>query len=463
MLYYSTRGLAEPVDFIQACLSGLAPDGGLYVPEAWPSITPARPGESYVSVATRILSAFAGDSISSDIIEDLCTKAYGNFAHQSVAPLVQTGPDQFIMELHHGPTLAFKDIAMQIIAQLYEHVLSERGQRLSVICATSGDTGGAAAAAFAGKKTVDLFILHPHLRVSPVQRLFMTTTGADNIHNFSLDSDFDTCQAIVKAMFADKPFAESIALSGVNSINWARIAAQSVYFATAQAALGPERPIRFIVPSGNMGDALAGYVAGKCGLLVDFDGICAVNENKTLETVFNTGEMSKRNAVETPSPAMDISVPSNFERLLFEVSGRDPEIVRSVYNQYLQSGHAALPEAAFAALKKSGLSSFAVSNSNTCQEMRDHLSETGALICPHTAVGTKINRQAGGDDRTRVVLSTAHAAKFPETVEEATGEIIGLPGRCQTLRDRGEVFDQVSPEFSAVKAAIQAKLGLASA
>ncbi len=462
MLYHSTRGLAEPVDFIQACLSGLAPDGGLYVPVVWPKIAPAEPGEHYVSVATRVLSAFAGDALPKDVIEDLCTKAYGNFAHQSVAPLVQTGPDQFIMELHHGPTLAFKDVAMQIIAQLYEHILSDRGQRLSVICATSGDTGGAAAAAFAGKKTVDLFILHPHLRVSPVQRLFMTATGADNIHNFALNDDFDACQAIVKAMFADKPFADSIALSGVNSINWARIAAQSVYFATAQAALGVDRPLRFIVPSGNMGDVLAGYVAGKCGLLADFEGICAVNENKTLESLFNTGEMAKSNAVETPSPAMDISVPSNFERLLFEVSGRDPETVRSIYNQYLQSGRAALPAETFVALKASGLSAFSVSNEDTCQEMRDHLEETGMLICPHTAVGTKISRDAAGQERTRVVLSTAHAAKFPETVAEATGHKIGLPGRCQALHDRGEVFDQISSDYSSVKAAIEAKLGVAT-
>ncbi|MEO1554620.1 MAG: pyridoxal-phosphate dependent enzyme, partial [Pseudomonadota bacterium] len=220
MKYISTRGAAAPVDFIEACLTGLAPDGGLYVPEEWPQIMPAAAHESYVQIATRILKAFAGDALSDADISSLCERAYASFSHAAVAPLSQSGPCQFLMELHHGPTLAFKDVAMQFIGQLYDLVLGRRGERMSVVCATSGDTGGAAAAAFAEASQVDLYILHPHERVSPVQRLFMTTTGAPNVHNLAVDGDFDDCQALVKAMFADKDFAADVRLSGVNSINW---------------------------------------------------------------------------------------------------------------------------------------------------------------------------------------------------------------------------------------------------
>lgn len=455
MRYVSTRGQADPVDFATACLAGLAPDGGLYVPETWPKITPARPDESYVSVATRILSAFAGDSVPEAVIGELCARAYGRFSHHSVAPLIQIGPAQFMMELHHGPTLAFKDVAMQFIGELYDYILNERGERKSVVCATSGDTGGAAAAAFAGKDSVDLFILHPHERVSPVQRLFMTTTGARNVHNLALKDDFDACQAIVKSLFGDSAFAASVGLSGVNSINWARIAAQSVYYATAQAALGPDRAIRFVVPSGNMGDALAGYVAARCGLVSGFETVCAVNENRTLETLFATGAMKREPAVATPSPAMDISVPSNFERLMFEVSGRNGELVRQIYGQYAQSGEAQLPAQIHGPLNCTGLSSKAVSNDDTLEDMRLFLRETGGLICPHTAVGTYVARGLPGTDAVTVVLSTAHAAKFPETVKEATGRDAPLPERCDSLRERGEQFDVIASDIGIVRDVIR--------
>jgi len=458
MKYISTRGQAAPVDFVEAILAGLAPDGGLYVPEAWPRITPAEANESYVSVATRVLSAFAGGALSRDVIEQLCERAYASFAHHSIAPLVQDGPNSFVMELHHGPTLAFKDIAMQLIAQLYDHILSLRGERMSVVCATSGDTGGAAAAAFAGASNVDLFILHPHDRVSPVQRLFMTTTGAENVHNFALEGDFDDCQAIVKAMFADTGFAASVRLSGVNSINWARIAAQSVYYATCQAALGSDRPIRFVVPSGNMGDAFAGYVAARCGLLSGFEMVCAVNENRSLATLFERGEMKRTIAVPTPSPAMDISVPSNFERLLFEVSGRDGGGVRSIYDRYAQSGDVVLPDTIRGPLGCAGFSSQSVSNDDTRAEMQRYYAQTGALICPHTAVATAVAKSLPSTDAATVVLSTAHAAKFPETVLSATGIDTPLPARCDALRDRNEVFEAMPADQNAVKAVITAHM-----
>ena len=458
MKYVSTRGQAEPVDFVEACLTGLAPDGGLYVPETWPQIAPASPNESYVEIATRVLTAFAGSALSEVDVRGLCSRAYASFSHKAVTPLTQSGPNAFVLELHHGPTLAFKDVAMQFIAQLYDLVLKRRGERMSVVCATSGDTGGAAAAAFAGARQVDLYILHPNERVSPVQRLFMTTTGADNIHNLAIDGDFDDCQALVKAMFADKPFASDVRLSGVNSINWARIAAQSVYFAATQAALGPERAIRFVVPSGNMGDAFAGYVAARCGMLAGFELVCAVNENKTLATLMQTGLMQREQAVATPSPAMDISVPSNFERLFFETSGRDAETVRRTYDQYRQADSAELPETVRGALGCTGIQADMVDNGDTLEEMRAFKRDTGQLICPHTAVGTAVARRLPTTESSTVVLATAHAAKFPETVQEATGDDAPLPHRCAALRDRGEVFERISNDLSIVKDYIRANM-----
>ena len=458
MKYVSTRGQADPVDFVEACLTGLSPDGGLYVPEAWPQIAPAQPNESYVQVATRVLKAFAGDALSEADVQGLCDRAYASFSHENVAPLNQSGPNQFIMELHHGPTLAFKDVAMQFIGQLYDLVLRRRGERMSVVCATSGDTGGAAAAAFAGASQVDLYILHPHERVSPVQRLFMTTTGASNVHNLAVDGDFDDCQALVKAMFADKAFASDVRLSGVNSINWARIAAQSVYYATTQAALGPDRPIRFVVPSGNMGDAFAGYVAARCGLLAGFEIVCAVNENKTLATLLQDGLMRREQAVATPSPAMDISVPSNFERLFFEVASRDGDLVRRTYEQYRQSDTANLPDSVRGPLGCTGFTSEMVENEDTLAEMRAFKDQTGNQICPHTAVGTAAARRLAETDACTVILSTAHAAKFPETVLEATGDDAPLPARCEALRSRGEVFDRISNDLSSVQDYIRSNM-----
>lgn len=454
MKYISTRGQAPAATFIEACLAGLAPDGGLYVPETYPQIEPAKPDETYVQVATRILSAFAGDTIPVADMEEMCARAYGRFAHQSVAPLTQYGPSHWQMELHHGPTLAFKDVAMQIIGQLYDYMLGKTGQRLSIVCATSGDTGGAAAAAFAGAKHADLFILHPYGRVSPVQRLFMTTTGAENVFNLAIDSDFDDCQSMVKQMFADKAFAEKVGLSGVNSINWARVAAQSVYYATAQAQLGGK--LRFVVPSGNMGDALAGYVAARCGVLTGgLEIVCAVNENDTLARLFNDGVMRRTPAVATPSPAMDISIPSNFERIFFEASGRDPDAVRRVYDGFAQTGDIELPQEAHSRLQCMGIKAGAVTNGQTLEEMKRFEGETGWLICPHTAVGTWTARQLEPSEATTIVLSTAAAAKFPETVQEAVGRDAPLPDRCDALRQREEVFTRIPNDIAQVRKALE--------
>jgi threonine synthase len=458
MRYISTRGGAEPVDFLTACLSGLAPDGGLYMPEHWPQIDPPEPDEAYTVTAARIFAAFAGDTIAYADLLAMCERAYARFAHHSVAPLVELGGNVWMMELHHGPTLAFKDVAMQIIAQIYDYALERSGERLSIICATSGDTGGAAAAAFAGARHSNLYILHPHQRISPVQRQFMTTTGLPNVRNIAVDGDFDDCQAIVKALFADKGFVAEVGLSGVNSINWARIVAQSVYYASVQARLGG--PLRFVVPSGNMGDALAGYVASKCGLLRSgFEGHCAVNENDALARILNTGEMKREAAVMTPSPAMDISVPSNFERVLYEACGGDADTVRRTYQAYAQTGDVTLPEGIVAKFADLGFRAARVTNDETVAEMRHVLAETGWQICPHTAVGTFVARRQPRSDVTTVVLATAHAAKFPETVREATGQDAGLPARCGDLAGRTEVFERLPATLDAVRAYVQEHSG----
>ncbi len=457
MQYISTRGGAEPVNFADACLAGLAPDGGLYTPVTYPQIARPTGKETYVELAARILSAFAGDSIPEAQVRILVEKAYASFAHQSVTPLFEVGPDRWLLELHHGPTLAFKDVAMQIIAQFYDYLLTERGQRLTVLCATSGDTGGAAAAAFAGLESVDVFILHPHERISPIQRRFMTSTGASNIHNFALDGDFDDSQAIVKSLFGDAKFRDEVRLSGVNSINWTRIAAQSVYFATAQAALGSDRDLRFIVPTGNFGDALAAYVAARCGLLNGLELVSAVNANRTMVDLMTTGKLERRSAIATHSPAMDIALPSNAERLLFEAMGRDSDKLRNFYQSFAQSGVAELDDAAKGALSCVGVQAFSIDNTETEAELKRLYAETGTLQCPHTAVGSATARKSESAS-IDVILSTAHAAKFPETVQAITGHTPHLPERSESFLARDEVFDRFPADLHTVREAIRARV-----
>ena len=456
MKYISTRGGSEPVSFADACLAGLAPDGGLYTPVEYPKIERPAKGESYTSVATRVLSAFAGDAISPEVMSRLVGTAYASFAHQSVAPLFQIGPARWLLELHHGPTLAFKDVAMQIIAQIYDHLLAERGERLTVLCATSGDTGGAAAAAFAGLSSVDVFILHPHERISPIQRRFMTSTGADNIHNFALDGDFDGSQAIVKSLFGDKSFREEVNLSGVNSINWTRIAAQSVYFAAAQAALGADSKIRFVVPTGNFGDALAAYVAARCGLLNGFELVSAVNANRTMLDLIETGKLQKRSAIATHSPAMDIALPSNAERLLYEVMGNDAQQLKAFYDSFTQSGSAELSDQAKGALRCVGVTAETIGDDATAAEMIRLYEETGTLQCPHTAVGSATARQKQSES-IDVILATAHAAKFPETVSEITGHTPHLPERSESFLARDEIFERMPCDLHTVREAIRSR------
>ena len=441
MRYISTRGAAAPVDFVTASLAGLAPDGGLYTPEAWPEIARPKVNAPYVETATRVLKAFAGDSLSEHVIHDLCVRAYAPFAHQSVAPLAEIGPGRWLLELHHGPTLAFKDVAMRLIAQLYDHVLGLRGERMTILCATSGDTGGAAAAAFAGSKNIQLVIMHPLDRVSPVQRRFMTATGASNVHNVALEGDFDGTQAILKQLMADEQFKRRNQLAAVNSINWARVAAQSVYFAQVQAQLGAETPIRFVVPSGNFGDALAGYVAVQCGLVNSFNFVSAVNANDAMVRLTAGRSLIANGTTPTLSPAMDIQLPSNFERLLFEASGRDGPGVAKTYATLAKDGEAKLPPKAEQTLPNMGLRARRISDDETLAEIRRTYAETGMIICPHTAVGVAASRLEPPHDGPVVTLATAHAAKFPETVKFALDINLPLPERAKEFVSRPEAFD----------------------
>ena len=456
MKYVSTRGNAAPVDFVSASLMGLAPDGGLFSPEAYPQIERPSASATYVETATRILSAFAGNSLPEEAIRGMAQRAYAPFAHQSVAPLVEVGPNRWMMELHHGPTLAFKDVAMRLIAQLYDHILGARGERMTILCATSGDTGGAAASAFAGSKHVDIVILHPLNRVSPTQRLFMTATGASNVHNLALEGDFDGTQAILKQLLADDQFRQKTHLAAVNSINWTRVAAQSVYFAQAQAQLGRDRPIRFVVPTGNFGDALAGYVASRCGLLHRFEVVAAVNANDAMARLLSGMPLMKGTTTPTISPAMDIQLPSNFERLLFEASDRDGAAVASAYAQLASKGEAPLPKTAAAKLGAMGLSAERVSDTETAEEMKRTRAETGWIVCPHTAVGLAAARRNRSADGPIVTLATAHAAKFPETVEQALGLKVGLPDRAKEFTNRPEKFDTGPMNANFVRKRIEA-------
>jgi threonine synthase len=440
MNYISTRGRTGPVDFVSASLTGLAPDGGLFSPVAYPSLTPEA-GLSYVEAAARVLSAFAGDTLSGGVVRQLCERAYAPFAHASVAPLVEVGPGRWMMELHHGPTLAFKDIAMRLIAQLYDHLLGQRGERMTILCATSGDTGGAAASAFAGSRNVDIVILHPLDRVSPTQRLFMTATGADNVLNLALEGDFDGTQAILKELLADEPFRRRTSLAAVNSINWTRVAAQSVYFAQAQAQLGSGLPVRFVVPTGNFGDALAAYVAWRSGLLARLDVVAAVNANDAMARLLAGQPLTKGVTTASLSPAMDIQLPSNFERLLFEATGRDGPVVARAYSDLSRVGQGDLPKGSAEWFLTNGLSAERVSDQQTLEEMRRTLAETGWVVCPHTAVGLAVARRTSADGPI-VSLATAHAAKFPETVRLALGRAVDLPERAASFLERAEVFEK---------------------
>jgi threonine synthase len=466
MRYFSTRGGSPSVSFFDALLAGLAPDGGLYMPEAWPRLSAKVLGDavtaSYATTAAAVLHAFAGDDLSYDEALGLCEAAYGSqWANPAITPLVQVGPGDYILELFHGPSLAFKDVAMQLLAGLFDHILEARDARLSIICATSGDTGGAAVEALKDSHRVDLFVLLPDGRVSDVQRRFMTGSGGDNVHALIVDGDFDGAQAIVKALLADKAFVKEVALSPVNSINWARIVAQSVYYVTSACALSAGGPVNFTVPSGNFGDALAGYVAKQMGAPIGKIMI-ATNTNDGIAKAFETGTYTKTAAsTATISPAMDISVASNFERIMFEALGRKGDDLKRLYDSFAQTGSYDIPADALEALKRD-FDAFGVDDRETRWALADCFEQTGQVLCPHTAVGWRARFDAEEATGARVLLATAHPAKFPETVQEVLGLTPPLPRHCADLFERKETSTKLPAQVSTVKAFIQNQIATTS-
>lgn len=454
MRYISTRGQSPAVGFADAVLGGLAPDGGLYVPQDWPTFTKAEiaafAGKPYAEVAAAVFGKFAGDEISSADMARMCAEAYASFSHAAVVPMVQVGPQAFIAELFHGPSLAFKDVAMQILARLYDHLLGQQRRKQTILCATSGDTGGAAVEAFRGSKYVRAVVMFPEGRISEVQRRFMTTATEDNIRCLSVAGTFDDCQAILKDAFQDGSLKQAVDLTGVNSINFARIVAQAVYYFTTAVALGaPDRSVNFVVPSGNFGDAFAGYVAMKMGLPIRRI-VVATNSNDILARAFTTGRYAGGTVHATLSPAMDIQSASNFERLYFEAGGRDAAGTSQAFETFKSAGAVDIPAGSLSAMQQT-FTGVAIGEDETVATIVSTLDETGELIDPHTAVAMAALKHVTLDGPT-VVLSTAHAAKFPEDVEKAAGVCPALPRGVASLADKPERFERIAGDAAAIKA-----------
>ncbi|WP_439534738.1 threonine synthase [Polymorphobacter sp.] len=459
MDYQSTRGSAAPLNFEAVTLAGLATDGGLYVPSHWPQFTAeeisAMVGLDYVETAVRVCRPFVGDVFDERTLRTLLTRAYSSFSHAAVVPLVQLDQRHWLLELFHGPTLAFKDVAMQALGQLFERFLSASGRHLTVIGATSGDTGSAAIHALAGREGVEVFMLHPEGRVSDVQRRQMTTVLAPNIHNIAIKGSFDDAQALVKAMFNDRNFSARFALSAVNSINWARLMFQVVYYFYAAVRLGaPQRAIAFSVPTGNFGDVFAGYVASRMGLPID-RLVVATNENDILHRALSAGDYSVGSVSPTQSPSMDIQVSSNFERLLFDLHGRDGAVTAAAMRGFETSKSMALTPAMRA--EAAGLfTSARVDSEAMGRTLRWAQDKCGQLIDPHTAIGLAAAREQPGT-APMVTLATAHPAKFGDAVERASGVRPTLPLRVQGLLDREERYTVLPADLNAIETWVGAR------
>ena len=462
MRYISTRGEAPTLGFSEAMLAGLARDGGLYTPLTAPRSTPAEiralAGLSYAAAATRLIEPFVGDEIDPAELAALARDAYAGFRHAATAPLVQLDDNLFLLELFHGPTLAFKDFAMQWLGGMMERALRRRGARATILGATSGDTGAAAIEAFAGQSRVEIFVLFPHGRVSEVQRRQMTTVDEPNVHAVAIEGTFDDCQAIVKALFNDLAFRDAMNLSGVNSINWARIVAQIVYYFTSAVALGaPDRRVSFAVPTGNFGDVLAGYYAKRMGLPIDRLAI-ATNENDILARTLASGLYKPLGVKATQSPSMDIQVSSNFERLLFEAYDRDAGALRALMGGLAQSGEFAVAPGPLAAIRRD-FDAYRVDEKACAEEIGRAYRSSGVVVDPHTAVGLRAARHAlARDSLTPVVaLATAHPAKFPDAVERAIGRRPVLPPHLSDLGSRRERFDVLPNDAAAVAGFVRAQ------
>ncbi len=471
MRYVSTRGEAPSLDFVEVMLAGLARDGGLYVPETWPALSRATiesfAGKPYAEVAVEVIRPFVGDGISESDLARMAREAYGTFRHPAVAPLTQLNPSLFVLELFHGPTLAFKDLAMQLLARLMDHVLQQRGERTTIVVATSGDTGGAAIEAFRGRAQVDVVVLFPQGRISDVQRRMMTTARDANVHAVAIEGTFDDCQALVKAMFNHHAFRDRVRLSGVNSINWARIVAQAVYYFTAAVALGsPRQKIAFTVPTGNFGDVYAGYVASRMGLPVD-RLVVATNVNDILVRTFATGIYEIRDVVATSSPSMDIQVSSNFERLLFDAYNRDAKSIRALMGSLAQSRRFAIAARPLQEMRALFTADRA-DEQEAAAEIRAWMREADYCVDPHTAVALAVAEKETRDPAVpMVVLSTAHPAKFPDAVKAACGIAPALPEWLADLPKRDERVtvlpaDQAAVEKFVVSASRAAREGAAA-
>jgi threonine synthase len=460
MQFVSTRGQAPTLGFSDAVLAGLASDGGLYVPQVWPQLSPreiaAFAGKSYADVAFDIIGRFVGDEIAPAKLKSIIDAAYGEFRHPSVAPLVEVEPGHFVLELFHGPTLAFKDVAMQFLSRIMDHILTERGLKATIVGATSGDTGSAAIEAFRGRDTTDIFILHPLGRTSAVQRKQMTTVLDANVHNIALSGTFDDCQNIVKAMFNNHQFRDRVRLSGVNSINWGRIVAQIVYYFTSAVSLGsPHRKVSFTVPTGNFGDIFAGYCAKAMGLPIE-RLVIATNANDILRRTMDTGRYEMEGVAPTISPSMDIQISSNFERLLFEASGRNAEAVVQMMAALKQSGGFTLPADTLANIRQ-GFSAGTTGEAETSTTIQQVLEQSGYLLDPHTAVGVHVARAYLPNATPMITLGTAHPAKFPAAVHSATGIEPELPAWLADLHNREERLSELDNDQQAIEDFIVAR------
>lgn len=455
MRYVSTRGRAPELNFEEVLLTGLARDGGLYVPATWPKFSADElrsfRGLPYEEVATRVMLPFIGDCIPEDDFANIVAEAYAGFDHDAVVPMRQLDHNTWMMELFRGPTLAFKDVALQLLGRLFDYILTKRGERVTIVCATSGDTGSAAIEACRDRDSIDIFVLHPHERTSDVQRRQMTTVDSMNVKNIAVKGTFDDCQDIVKAMFNDPQFRDEVNLSAVNSINWARVMAQIVYYVYAGVALGaPDRPVSFAVPTGNFGNIFAAYGAKEIGLPIE-QLIVGSNSNDILTRFFKRNDMSMLDVNPSLSPSMDIQISSNFERLLFDLYDRNGEEVDRVMQQFRVTGNLDLDDDRWERTKEL-FASHSLDDEETLAAIGAIYDSTGELVDPHTAVGIV----AGWTQRTNtatplVCMSTAHPAKFPDAVEKATGKKPDLPEHLADLFDREERYDVMENSIDAIE------------
>ena len=464
MRYISTRGTAPEIGFCDVLLAGLARDGGLYVPQTWPklnapletTLNSAASGEistNYAHRAASIMAPFVGDEIDTKVFQQLCVDAYSTFRHPDVAPLIEIAPDEYLLELFHGPTLAFKDIALQLVGKLFDHVLAQRNERVMIVGATSGDTGGAAFDGVASCRNVDIVMLYPNNRVSDVQRRQMTTLTASNVHAVAIDGTFDDCQDLVKAMFNDQKFRDANQLSAVNSINWVRVMAQVVYYVTSLEKLGDSAV--FSVPTGNFGNVLAGWIAKQMGASID-GFVVASNTNDILTRFFESQQMTANEVVPTLSPSMDIQVSSNFERLLFEMNNRDGAATAKQLTDFRSAGELIVAPNIYSKWITGVFAGYRCDDEQTLATMKDVYQKSAMLIDPHTAVGLSAARQSVGVNYPKgqsiITLATAHPAKFPDAVRRATGQTPQLPEHLADLMSRPERIVSLPNNLKAVQA-----------